>query len=58
MVLQHTPTPMPSAAFCLWKYLAKNKFNQRSENMQKQRKDNISLVIKHKQGPLVPSQGL
>ena len=46
----------------------KNKFNQRSEKMQKQRKavkqdyslllNNNSLVSKQSQGPLVPPQGL
>ena len=40
----------------------RNKFNQRSEKMQKQRsqtgQNNNSLVSKQSQGPLVPSQGL
>ena len=35
MVLPTPPCPLP--AFCLWENLAKDKFNQKSEKMQKRR---------------------
>ena len=56
--------PMSSACLLLAEELSpKNKLIQKSEEMKKQRKtvqqvNNISLVIKHSQGPLVPLQAL
>ena len=52
----------PPPAFVCGKIWPKNKFNQRSENMKKQRKafqwDQIIRVSKQNQGPLVPFREL
>lgn len=56
--------PCPLPAFGLQKSLyTRNKFNQRNEKVQRQRKmsqtgQNNSLVIKQNQGHLVPPLGL
>ena len=64
MLWSSPPTPCPLPAFCLW-----NNFNQRISLIREVRKcrtkgngpirlNNNCLVIKHSQGPLVPSLGL
>ena len=60
MVLPH-PAPRPQPAFCLWKTfsqrisLIREVRQCRNRGKHQRRPNNNSLVIKHSQGPLVPS---
>ena len=59
------PPQCPLPAFCLWKNFSQRislirevrTCRNKGENTQR-RPNNNSLVIKHSQGPLVPSRGL
>ena len=62
---QNRPPPMSSVCLLsVEKLWSKNKFNQRSEKMQKERKtsqarqNNNSLDIQKSQGPFILPQGL